>query len=490
MAITLIVPRPEGLCSDPSSFFGDGLSHLNDVSYWRHYVCDEVYLLATFAMDRDGTPMFVSYAGERTVDAFLITDADEETRQLFREHLGRICAVSLFVYDRLGPFVRSGSKYDIDKSPTVVLFPHNPSQEEITNMHGGAYSVIEGTYSGFVAKDVGGTWSITVGGQTYHIEANSGEKPRFAGGVLECLRNKAPILGEGVHMMVYKNDDRKCIVSTHDMPYLVKPHPSRLSAYKRLRTQVSILLRKVDSYLSRGQWRKARHLLAQIRVMECTYDEMQHVVAFKAKFPPQEVPFWTPSSLYAKRFLRAFGVNLEHLTDDEVAEVARKVFDGRLVSRENSRHADPLVLLNHMAQQATAKMLITPVLASSITVCFERVMKAMETYNLDRVHQDRSMLELLLREAHDYGSETLVSAVVGTIDSYMSGGLSVGQRTVLANSCREALRAVRHWQREKLSSVQCVDRQKAEAWSTCLKHYDVENFVEMPGLIEDIMRAA
>ncbi len=496
MSIQFVTPRTGALYNNPSSFFAADMEHINDVNYWSPYQSDEVCLIATFAVDSDGNPMFASYGREDKIDAFVIEDADEATKQLFREHKGRICVICILAYDLQGPFAQRGNKYDIDENAHVALLPLNPSVEAIAGMHHGSYFVIEGEYAGFTPKDFGGTWSIAVEDQIYLVEADSVKEPRFASGVLERLQNKAPIPGERVHMVVYRNTEHDCIKSVYDMPYLVTPHPSRQVAYNHLRAQIATLLRKVDSYLLRGQWRKARHLLAQIRFMECTFGEKQRVEKFQAKFPSREAPFWTPDSLYAKRFLRAFGVNLEHLTYSEVTEVARKVFDGRLVSQEDSRHTDPIVLLNHMVQEGMPDDHIISVVASGITGRFERLLKMLEGSEHDpfdrncRFDRDCWSLDRSLHIACGYDNETLVSAVVSLIETYLFGTLSVGQRALLAYTCCEALKTIKHWQSRQFSSVQRVDSQKAGTWLTSLKGYNTGSYAETQILIEGIMRRA
>lgn len=464
MPIELVAPRPGATIADPSSFFAAGMRHINSVNYWSPYQCDEVCLIATFEVDSDGTPMFVSYGREDQMDAFIIEDANEATKQLFREHKGRICAIYILAYDRQGPFVKFGSKYDIDSDARVALFPHNPSPETIAGMHHGSYFVVEGAYVDFTAKDFGGTWSISAEDQIYLVETDSVKEPRFASGVLEHLQSKKPIPGERVHMVVYKNTEFDCLKSTHDAPYLVTPDASRLATYNRLRIQIAILLRRVESYLLRGQWHKARCLLAQIRVMECTFDEKQRVKAFQAKFPPGEAPFWTPESLYAKRFMSAFGIGLERLTLDEVTGVAHKVFDGRLTTTKKSRHTDPVILLRHMVQGNVSDAQSASVIASGITGRFERLQKLPRASVRNRLGFDCRVLECSLREACDYDNETLVSAVTGLIDTYLSDSLSTGQRAMLEYACGEAFRTIHRWQRQKFSAVQCITKAQAKTW--------------------------
>lgn len=487
MSIQFVTPRTGALYNNPSSFFAADMEHINDVNYWSPYQSDEVCLIATFEVGSDGNPMFASYGREDKIDAFVIKNADEATKQLFRDNKGRICVICILAYDLQGPFAQRGNKYDIDENAHVALLPLNPSVEAIAGMHHGSYFVIEGEYAGFTPKDFGGTWSIAVDDQTYLVEAESIEEPRFASGVLEHLQSKTPIPGERVHMVVYKNTEFDCLKSVYDMPYLVTPHPSRQVTYNHLRAQITTLLRKVDSYLLRGQWRKARCLLAQIRVMECTFDEKQRVEAFQAKFPPGETPFWTPESLYAKRFMSAFGIGLERLTLDEVTGVAHKVFDGRLTTTKKSRHTDPVILLRHMVQGNVSDAQSASVIVSGITGRFERLQKLPRASVRNRLGFDCRVLECSLREACDYDNETLVSAVTGLIDTYLSDSLSTGQHAMLEYACGEAFRTIHRWQRQKFSAVQCITKAQAQTWLEAFMRRHDSGYSDVRLAIENII---
>lgn len=417
--LSIVEPAAGSDFRDATSFFTPDAKAINHHDTRDILLADErVCLLATIAVTASGEPTFAAFGYGHCANTFQVFDLSEADSQRLIANKGHLVALKLTVRDTLEPIGHCGHLYSA-VDVVLAFLPHNPTTAEITVMSDRTPFVVQGIYVdyhvvGKTAGDSSSLWFIDTPNTPMAIHGFRLQlTPELAGGNLENVRRTAPIPGEELCALVYR--DRRFGVSIyHDQPYLVNPGLERANEHLRIRAEVNGMLKYVGKTFEWGTYPMGRHELAKLRLMPTTCDERHAMEELRKQFSADEAPMWGEGSV-ARSFRNAFGVYIESYTRAGMIEFAHQVYGG--LRRPNPGLEDEVSLFTLMGyirqfdDDTQAAVLMSAIVGMAAVV--------RETEDDDR---SAFLMEQCVHWARKLNNSQLTEAIVAFIDSSLTGG--------------------------------------------------------------------
>lgn len=349
--ITFVTVPPQADPTAAPSYFSDRGSLID----WRKHTDslsagDVVAVFVTVEFDAHNQPVLRTANSSCSTDLFEVADLSASDKQVLVQHVGTTMPVIVKVISYLGRHSCHGGRYAIASKLVLAPLPINPTGQQLRDLKPRTQVIIEGAFAGFFNRPdprnytpdairIGFNVDTPNGRVTVLTHFSQDQEVDFADGVLENLKGKVPLTGETIRYTAFVTEEGT-LHGAYNHPYLLVPDPQRLKAYSRLRLTVKILLRRLESYVVREQFARARALFAELRSCELTKDEHRRACALVASLPAGEQPIYGWKS-DARSLERAYGVNVERLNKEQFLRLAYDAVLGiRKNPKDKKRHTD------------------------------------------------------------------------------------------------------------------------------------------------------
>lgn len=457
----------------------------------------QIAAMVTFEKNSSGKPFMVAANAGCSADAFLPTGLAVKDEELLTQLLGTTANVALTVRSKVGRQYCHGHKYEVEPRFTVVPLPLNPTHDELLEFRHNAHVIIEGVFAGYfeyiVQDSIMGYVSRvgfnidTPNGKVKiqtHFGGSSDRRTTYSDGVIENLKDKEMSEGEIVRVTAFVTQEHT-LHSGYNSTFLAAPSQERQGEYDELRRAVVLLVNEFESATTNKQYRLARSLFAQLRRLELTHNEQQHIQQVMMALPRHE------QSIYRSRYTaddlaRAFNVDVESLNRAQFLTFAFEVVRGvRKNPEDKTLRTDQSYLFSYLLIDSpvfTHREKVS-LLRASLSARLKRLESRTDEH--DDFWDDRYTLERTISYARYIDDPAIVRDIEGLVEYCISMERQpVGTPRRMSFLLSDALDTIEEWKRRGTSSAR-ITRRRAEKWRQQLESFgDGWHIAKLNRLIE------